>query len=252
MRQIYGSRATDSRSAATSAESLFRLAPRHAACALAAAVLLFAPMLGAQQRDFLTADEVDQVREAQDPNLRLALYIKFAQERVGMLEQFVAKYKPGQSAVIHDTLEDYSKIIDAIDTVADDALSRKVDISQGMAGVAQAEKDMWQRLKKIQDSQPKELARYAFVLQTALDDTQDSADLSAQDLNTRATDVAAQNAKEKAEMDSMKTPQEVAQEKASANKAETGDPNKPKRKAPSLLKKGEALDPATGQVVKKP
>jgi hypothetical protein len=219
---------------------------------LAVAVLLFGAAVFAQERDFLTADEIDQVREAQDPNDRLALYIKFAQERLGMLEQLITKEKPGRSALIHDTIEDYSKIIDAIDTVADDALKRKIDISKGMEVVAGAEKEMVARLQKIQDSEPKDIARYEFVLKNAIDATQDSADLSSEDLRTRAGEVAAKDAKEKAEMDSMKSSKELAQEKAAANKAETGDPNKPKRKPPTLLKPGETLDSVNGAPQKKP
>ena len=211
---------------------------------VAVASLILAPALVAQDRDFLTADEIDQVREAQDPNDRLVLYIKFAQERVGMLEQFVAKDKAGRSALIHDTLEDYSKIIDAIDTVADDALKRKVDISKGMALVATSEKELVARLKKIEDSEPKDIARYKFVLQNAIDTTQDSADLSAEDLTARSSEVAAKAQKEKADLDSMKGTKELAAEKKAADENK-GDDGKPKRKPPTLLRKGETVaDPS--------
>ncbi len=206
----------------------------------AAALLLFASALVAQERDYLSADEIDQVREAQDPNDRMVLYIKFAQERLGILEQLIAKEKPGRAAFIHDTIEDYSKIIDAIDTVADDALKRKVDLTKSMALVASAEKDMAARLKKIEDSEPKDIARYQFVLQNAIETTQDSAELSAEDLNARATEVVAKDKKEQQEINSLKGAKEVAQEK----KAEPADGDKPKRKPPTLLRKGETLDNA--------
>lgn len=210
-----------------------------------AAILMFAAVLAAQDRDFLTADEIDQVREAQDPNDRLQLYIKFAQTRIGMLEQFVARDKPGRSSMIHDTLEDYSKIIDAIDTVADDALKRKIDISKGMALVAGAEKEMVARLKKIEESEPKDIARYRFVLQNAIDTTQDSADLSAEDLNSRATEVAAKEQKEKTETQSMKavTAKEAAEESKTTAAAKSTEP---KRKAPTLRRKGETSLPGQG------
>lgn len=208
----------------------------------AAAALLLVSALWAQDRDFLTADEIDQVREAQEPNARLALYIKFAQERVGMLEQLVAKEKAGRSALIHDTLEDYSKIIDAIDTVADDALKRKVDISTGMTMVASAEKELVARLKKIEESQPKDLARYQFVLTNAIDTTQDSADLSSEDMSARSTEVAAKEQKEKQEMDSLKGTKEVAEEKKAADNKKATES---KRKPPTLLRKGETVaDPS--------
>src|SRR5688572_15717970 len=107
-------------------------------------VLLLAasPVAHAQARDFLTADEADQVRLAQDPNARLQLYTVFARQRLDQVQQLVATPKTGRSGLIHELLDDYTKIIEAIDTVADDGLKRKLTIDVGMAAVAGTEKEL--------------------------------------------------------------------------------------------------------------
>src|SRR6202035_5681157 len=107
-----------------------------------AAILALAFSGLAQERDYLTADEIDQVREAQEPNLRLKLYVHFARQRIAEIQQLLGKEKAGRSALIHDALEDYTRIIEAIDTVSDDALRRKVALDDGMKEVAAAEKEM--------------------------------------------------------------------------------------------------------------
>jgi hypothetical protein len=198
--------------------------------------LLAVPPLLAQQRDFLTADETDQVRLAQDPNDRLKLYVHFAKQRLNIAKSALSKEKAGRSILVHDALEDYGQIIDSIDTVADDALKRKLDIKEGMAAVAASEKELLEGLEKIRDSQPQDMARYEFVLKQAIDTTRDSLDLSQEDMATRANAVQAQAEKEKKDLESMMQPKDLEAKKAEEKKAAQTEN---KRKPPTLYRKGE-------------
>jgi len=202
------------------------------------AILLLCAAAGlAQDRDFLTADEIDRVRDAQEPNVRLKLYLEFARQRLALLEQFLSKEKLGRSAMIHDTLEDYTHIIEAIDTVADDALVRKLPLDVGMKEVATAEGEMLTTLQKIQDSAPKDLARYEFVLKNAIDTTTDSKELSEEDLHTRAGELAAEEKKEKSDRKALANTEDKSAKKSPEDKPgviKAGD-----RKPPTLYKPGE-------------
>ena len=192
----------------------------------------------AQTRDFLTQDEIDQLRIAQEPNLRLQVYAKFALLRVDQIEQMAAEAKTGRATFVHDLLEDYSHIVEAMDTVADDALRRKVALDKGVAAVAEAEKDFLARLEKVRDAKPKDYARYEFALREAIESTEDSLELSQQDLSQRSAEIAAKEKKVKDERKATMTPAEAAERKSEEKKTET-----PKRKPPTLRRPGEVTLP---------
>ena len=205
------------------------------------AVLFLLP-LAAQQRDFLTNDEVEQIRLVQEPNARLGVYVQFARTRIDQITQLAANEKAGRSALIHDLLEDYTKIVEAMDAVADDALARKVDIAAGIRAASAGEKEMLAALKKMVDAKPKDFARYSFVLDDAIQTTADSLELNEQDLAQRTGAVTEKEKRDKIEREASMTPAEVAERKSDDKK---GSP--PKKKAPTLRRPGEA-PPAKRQV----
>jgi len=210
-------------------------------------LLLAAPL--AAQRDFLTNDEVEKIREAQEPNLRLKLYADFARNRVDLVKNLLSKDKAGRSVMIHDALDEYCKILDAMDTVADDAAGRRIDIHAGLSAVAAVEKETLPLLQKFEESQPKDISRYDFVLKQAIDATTDSLDAAQEDLGKRTADVEARQQKEKQErLDAMppaeREGQQAADKKAAEKKAEEETKQK---KPPTLYRPGEKKGTGGGQ-----
>ena len=204
-------------------------------------LLIFLAMtLTAQDRDFLTGDEVDQVRLVQERNERLQLYMLFAKQRVDQVESLLKREKAGRSILIHDLLDQYTKIIEAADTVTDDALKRKVDVGVGVKALADAEKGLLARLEKVRDGKPKDIGRYELVLETAIETTKDSFELAQEDLAGRGQSVIDRDAREKKERDALLSTKEQSEKKVSETKEAE---SQSKRKAPTLRKKGETAPP---------
>ncbi|MEP6714848.1 MAG: hypothetical protein ABJC09_04700 [Terriglobia bacterium] len=206
---------------------------------IAGLIAVAASLPSLAQKEFLTSSEIDQIREAQEPNARLQVYLLFARQRLDQLQQQVAKDKKGRSLAIRELLEQYTQIVDAIDTVSDDALKRKVDIAEGAAAVAAAEAKFLTLLKKVEDSQPHDLDMYEVALKDALGSTGDSIETAKEDLGKRSELVAAKVTQEKKELESLTTSEQLKQQKVENAKADKGEDGKPLRKAPTLYRPGE-------------
>ena len=199
-------------------------------------LLLLAAAAWAQpQRDFLSEDEADQIRLIQEPNERLLLYLKFARLRLELVKQTLAVDKAGRSRLIHNNLEDYSRIIEAMDNVIDDALARKVDVQKGVALMADYEKKFVATLEEFNAKQTKDRYLYEFVLKDALEATQDSLEESQHDLRARTERVLDEDRTEKKKIESLMTVKDQQERKAAEKKEE-----KAARKAPTLRRKNEA------------
>jgi hypothetical protein len=201
-------------------------------------VLLAAAAWGQPQRDFLTEDEADQIRLVQEPNERVNLYLKFARLRLELVKQTLAVEKPGRSRLIHNNLEDYTRIIEALDNVLDDALARKIDIQKGVALVAEQEQSFLATLREFDARQAKDRYLYEFVLKDAMEATQDSLEESQHDLAARTERVIEEDRRDKKKIESMTTVKDREEKKAAEQKEE-----KKARKVPTLRRKGEPAEP---------
>lgn len=193
----------------------------------------------AAQRDFLTPDEVEQLRLVQEPGPRLQLYLKFARQRVDMLEQLFAKRQTGRSGLIHDTLEQVTQIIEAIDMNIDDALRRQKPL-ESLDALVSGQKELLAKLEAIARKEEPDRARYEFVLDTALETLRDSIEMNEQDLKDRTLSVQDKEKALRQERDELLAPdrkEELEKERKRIEAEKEGVA--PGKKKPTLLKPGE-------------
>src|SRR6185312_16014841 len=140
------------------------------------------------EHDFLTSSETDQVREVQEPVARIKLYLTFAKQRLDQIQSMLAKNRAGE---IRQLLEDYTAIVDAIGSVSDDALARKLDLTLAPPIIIEGEKTFLGQLNRMQASAPSDLEMYNFELKDAIEATSDSIDAAGEDLGERGKEVNA-------------------------------------------------------------
>jgi hypothetical protein len=135
-----------------------------------------------RRRDPLNQTEVDQLRDtAQEPDLRLKLYVKFARTRLDAIEQLGSDPKVTDRAQqTHDRLQDFLDVYDELNDNVDTFADRRSDLRKALKAVIDADTEFQAKLRALKTSAtavPAETAKYDFLLKNTLD----TVDASAQD-----------------------------------------------------------------------
>ena len=93
-------------------------------------VLLVAVLFGIlvpanAQDDFLTRGEVEEVRDKQEPDKRIELYLDFAQRRLDTIKVSLAESKPGVGRAAQKILVEYTSILEAVETTLEDGREKR-------------------------------------------------------------------------------------------------------------------------------
>jgi septal ring factor EnvC (AmiA/AmiB activator) len=149
---------------------------------LGLALLLGCSASANRRRDPLNQQEIDQLRDtAQEPDQRLKLYVKFARSRLDTIEQVRSDPKATDRAQqTHDRLQDFVDVYDELNDNVDAFTDRKSDLRKALKAVIDADTEFQARLRALKSSAnaiPAETQKYDFLLNSALD----TVDASAQD-----------------------------------------------------------------------
>ena len=138
------------------------------------------PGLRAQGKgDFLTEEEEDKVREAQDPSDRIKLYLEIEQIRLDRFETFranPAESKYDNGGFLDHLLGQYVSVTDELKNWIEDQYDRNGDMRAGLHALLDAGPKQLEQLRRIQQTPDAYAADYKISLKDAIDDLTDTLD----------------------------------------------------------------------------
>ena len=146
-------------------------------------LLFFASLTHAERRhEVFNQLEIDQLRDAaQQPDIRLKLFVKFARLRLDALEQVRTDPKiTDKPEATHDKLQDFLDVYDELNDNVDTYSDRRNDIRKSLKVIIEADTEFQAKLRALKDSAnvtPEQAKPYEFLLSDALE----ALDSSAQD-----------------------------------------------------------------------
>jgi hypothetical protein len=157
--------------------------------------------LAAQTGDYLSEEEQNKIREAQDPSARIEVYLSFAQTRMERIDQFRIKpvdpsYDVG--GYIDKQFDQYIRITDELKNWIEDQFDRRADMRAGLKKLLETGPSQLEHLRQIQQSSDPYSADYRKTLADAIDDFNDALDGATKALSEQTKTLGILKTEEKA------------------------------------------------------
>ena len=125
------------------------------------------------QEDYLTDGEISAVRDTQEPDKRMILWMDFAARRIETIKQAVATFKPESGRAIQKSLSEYIRIMESLESTIDDARERRVPLSKGLKDVETRGSLHLNYLKTLNSESIPGWKDFEYTLEEAMDMTKD-------------------------------------------------------------------------------
>jgi hypothetical protein len=204
---------------------------------LMAAVVLLAVLMpaawSAQKHDFLTDEEVEKLREAQEASARIEAYLTFAESRLTQFDDY--RNRPASPdydipTYLDTQLDQFMRITDALKDCIEDHFDRHDDMRAGLKKFMEVGQHELEQMRHAEDSSDPYAASYRKSLNDAIDDFADALDGATKALSEqtktfgelkRAEVVDAQTAKDREKEEKKQT---KGEEKLRKKEHEKGPP----------------------------
>lgn len=136
-------------------------------------------VLHSESGDFLTEDEIDQIRETQDPSQRIGLYLSFAQTRLERIDDY--RERPVDPEVdiagyLDKQFDQYIRITDELKNYVQDQYDRRNDMRAGLKKFVEEGPYQLEQLRHMEANPDAYAAGYHRALNDALEDFSDGLD----------------------------------------------------------------------------
>jgi len=161
----------------------------------------------AQKPDYISDEEEDKIREAQEPSERIELYLTLAQSRLDRIEEFRSKPMDPQydnGAYIDHMLDEYISLTDELKNWIQYQYDHRGDMRKGLRKVLEMGPKQLHDLGRIQASPDAYAADYVKSLGDAKDDLTDALDGATKALAEQVKRLGELKSDEKAEAQSEK------------------------------------------------
>ena len=166
-------------------------------------IFLMAPVIlaRAQKGDFLTGEEEDKLREAQDPSSRLAVYINLVQVRLDRLDKYRKEPKNSEydiEAFLNKQLDEYLSLNGELRNWIEEQAERRGDLRKGLRKLLESYAKQLEQLRGIREAPGTYAPAYASSLQDAITDATDLLDGATRALSDQQKQFAESKEQEKA------------------------------------------------------
>jgi hypothetical protein len=190
-----------------------------------ASILLLMPALGmtlgAQKGDFLSEDEVDQIREAQDPSQRMGLYLSFAQVRLERIDDYRTRPPDPNydiASYLNQQIDQYIRITDELKSWVQEQYDHHADVRAGLKKFLEVGPHQLEQLRHIEQTPDPYIADYRKSLNEAIDDFTDAVDGAAKALSDQSKVFGELKREEKADAQAAKEREKEEKKRAKDEK----------------------------------
>lgn len=122
--------------------------------------------------DFLTKDEVDAVRDAQEPEKRIPLFLEIADIRLGSIRAALNNAKSG-GRTVQKKMTEYTEVLEALETAIAEARQKRSPFPKAMELLKKKLPEVRQFLESLDNENSPLYADYQFTLDEAVDVTEE-------------------------------------------------------------------------------
>jgi hypothetical protein len=140
---------------------------------MAAFLWIACGVAGFAQEDFLDSLEVSAMRDTQEPDKRLILWMDIAQHRVDRVKEQIETHKAEAGPKIQKALSDYVHVMEGLQDTIDDARERRVPLTKGFKDVETRGNLLLNYLRTLHSEAIPGYKDFKYTLEEALDMTRD-------------------------------------------------------------------------------